>query len=132
MEKIYYNKDGWVCERYPYDIPVEDESRFIEVDEDTKSLTMSCEIHKSWRVKNNNLFIDVYEETPEIENIIFEKQEIQNWFRETDWIPNKIITGEWQTNDVRWTNYIAERKIKRARQDEIDNLEAEILFLGLE
>jgi hypothetical protein len=124
MEKIYYNKDGWVCERYPYDIPVEDENRFIEVDEDTKALTMSCETHKSWRVKNGKLFIDTYEETPIKEIIVAELESIQNWFRQTDWIPNKILTGEWQDTDHRWIEYKKERSIKRARQDEINKLEA--------
>jgi hypothetical protein len=124
MEKIYYNKDGWVCERYPYDIPVEDEKRFIEVDEDTKSLTMSCETHKSWRVKNGKLFIDTYEETPIKEILVAELESIQNWFRQTDWIPNKILTGEWQDTNPRWIEYKKERSIKRARQDEINKLES--------
>jgi hypothetical protein len=124
MEKIYYNKDGWVCERYPYDIPVEDENRFIEVDEDTKSLTMSCETHKSWRVQNGKLFIDTYEETPIKEILLAELESIQNWFRQTDWIPNKILTGEWQDTDNRWIEYKKERSIKRARQDEINKLES--------
>jgi hypothetical protein len=124
MEKIYYNKDGWVCERYPYDIPVEDENRFIEVDEDTKALTMSCETHKSWRVKKGKLFIDTYEETPIKEILVAELESIQNWFRQTDWIPNKILTGEWQDTDPRWIEYKKERSIKRARQDEINKLES--------
>jgi hypothetical protein len=124
MEKIYYNKDGWLCERYPYDIPVEDENRFIEVDEDTKSLTMSCETHKSWRVKKGKLFIDTYEETPLTELLEVELESIQNWFRQTDWIPNKILTGEWQDTDLRWIEYKKERSIKRARQDEINKLES--------
>jgi len=124
MEKIYYNKDGWVCERYPYDIPVEDENKFIEVDEDTKSLTMSCEIHKSWRVKNGKLLIDTYEETPLTELLEVELESIQNWFRQTDWIPNKILTGEWQDTNPRWIEYKKERSIKRARQDEINKLES--------
>jgi hypothetical protein len=123
MEKIYYNKDGWLCERYPYDIPVEDESRFIEVDEDTKALTMSCETHKSWRVKKGKLFIDTYEETPIKEILVAELESIQNWFRQTDWIPNKILTGEWEQTDTRWIEYKKERNIKRVRQDEINALE---------
>ena len=40
--KIYYNADGWLCERYPYDLPVDDESRFIEVDEATFHKTLGC------------------------------------------------------------------------------------------
>ena len=28
MEKIYYNNNGWVCQRYPYDLPIENENQF--------------------------------------------------------------------------------------------------------
>ncbi len=45
--------------------------------------------------------------------------EIQKWFSDNDWIVNKIVVGEWTTDDERWLNYLAERKIKRARQDEL-------------
>jgi len=48
-----------------------------------------------------------------------ELTEIKKWFASTDYIPNKIITGEWQTTDQRWIDYLSERSIKRARQDEI-------------
>jgi hypothetical protein len=46
---------------------------------------------------------------------------IQQWFIDNDWIPNKIITGEWETTDPRWIEYLSERQIKRTRQDEIKN-----------
>lgn len=45
--------------------------------------------------------------------------EIQKWFSDNDWIVNKIVVGEWTTDDERWINYLADRKIKRARQDEL-------------
>ena len=45
--------------------------------------------------------------------------EIQKWFSDNDWIVNKIVVGEWTTDDERWLNYLAERKVKRARQDEL-------------
>lgn len=47
MQKIYYNIEGWVCERYPYDIPIEDDTRFIEVEESVYHQTLGCESHKS-------------------------------------------------------------------------------------
>ena len=46
--------------------------------------------------------------------------EIQKWFSDNDWIVNKIVVGEWSTDDERWLNYLAERKVKRARQDELN------------
>ena len=45
--------------------------------------------------------------------------EIQKWFSDNDWIVNKIVVGEWTTDDKRWINYLAERKAKRTRQDEL-------------
>ena len=45
--------------------------------------------------------------------------EIQKWFSDNDWVVNKIVIGEWSTDDERWLNYLAERKAKRARQDEL-------------
>jgi hypothetical protein len=55
-----------------------------------------------------------------------ELDEIRNWFSENDWIPNKIIVGEWETTDQRWLDYLEERATKRTRQDEIVALLKEI------
>ena len=51
-----------------------------------------------------------------------ELQEIKEWFISTDWIPNKVITGEWEETDKRWITYLADRKVYRHRQDEINEL----------
>ena len=48
--------------------------------------------------------------------------EIKQWFSINDYIPNKIITNEWETTDQRWIDYLSGRTIKRNRQDEINNL----------
>lgn len=48
--------------------------------------------------------------------------EIQKWFSDNDWVVNKIVVGEWATNDERWLNYLAERKVKRKRQDELNQI----------
>lgn len=44
---------------------------------------------------------------------------IKQWFQENDWKVNKIVTGEWQETDERWTSYLEERTIKRAEQDKL-------------
>lgn len=62
MQKIFYDKDGWVCQRYPHDIPIDDETRFIEVDDDEYEKTFSCPCHFSWRVVNNLLTCEQYED----------------------------------------------------------------------
>ena len=45
--------------------------------------------------------------------------QIQYWFKKNDWKVNKIVIGEWSQDDPRWQEYLKERAIKRARQDEL-------------
>lgn len=122
MKKIYYNYEGWVCNRYPYDIPIEDEDLYIEVDDDIFQMTLSVETFKAWKVENGQLVVRQKESVPS--KVLYEQefQEIQEWFTTTDYIPNKIITGEWEQTDPRWINYKLERITKRARQDELKSL----------
>lgn len=47
---------------------------------------------------------------------------ITQWYKDHDYYPNKIITGEWLSTDQRWIDYLAERLVKRARYDEICEL----------
>jgi hypothetical protein len=122
MQKIYYNIEGWVCERYPYDIPIEDDTRFIEVEESVYQQTLGCESHKSWRVLNGNLFIDKYEEIPLKEKLIPEKEEIQNWLFQNDYIINKVFLREWPDTDSRFLEYKKQRDVNRKRLDEIEVL----------
>lgn len=81
MEKIYYNNSGWVCNRYPNDLPVDDENRFIEVDEDTLAQTLICESGKAWKVVNGKLSQEIYNKTEHDKNVVLStildlKQEI--------------------------------------------------------
>ena len=48
-----------------------------------------------------------------------ELNEIQKWFSDNDWKINKIVIGEWTTDDPRWQEYLKERTIKRKRYDEL-------------
>lgn len=48
-----------------------------------------------------------------------ELNEIRLWLKNNDWIPNKIITNEWEDTDPRWIEYLSERADKRERQDEL-------------
>ena len=82
MKKIYYDIKGWVCDRYPYDIPKSE--NFLEVDEETYQKTLTCETHKSWRVFNGNLVVEDYEEIPTQELAEIELFELENWFTEYD------------------------------------------------
>ena len=77
--KIHYNKDGWLCDRYPYDLPIYKEECHIEVDEVTWGKTFSCDSHFSWRVVDGKLVHERYEPTPEheiIEHLRTERERI--------------------------------------------------------
>lgn len=54
-----------------------------------------------------------------LRDVAVELGEIRKWFSQTDYIPNKIVVGEWPETDERWIAYKEERARKRARQDEI-------------
>jgi len=67
MKKIFFNYEGWVCERYPYDIQVDDENSFIEVSDEEFRKTFESKNNFAWRVKNNVLSMEQFEDISEIE-----------------------------------------------------------------
>ena len=64
MEKIYFNNDGWVCNRYPYNLQIENENSFIDVSQENFEKTLSSQQYFAWRVQNGSLLNERYEETP--------------------------------------------------------------------
>ena len=85
----------------------------VEVPKDYKDIEILTKfIYKNGKFVKTTKFID-------LENARIELGEIQVWLSRNDWVPNKIITGEWEATDERWLQYLEERKVKRARQDEL-------------
>lgn len=76
-------------------------------------------------IEKINVYIPYTSE--ELKNKEYQKelQEIKQWFSLNDWKVNKIVIGEWQTTDQRWLEYLEERAVKRARQDEL------LILLGM-
>lgn len=66
--------------------------------------------------------VQAYEKRTGIRQARAELEQIRLWFAQNDFIPHKIVTGEWSTSDERWKSYLKERAIKRARQDEVNNI----------
>ena len=62
---------------------------------------------------------EIPESIARLRDLGVELGEIQKWFSQTDYIPNKVVVGEWPETDERWIAYKEERTRKRARQDEI-------------
>lgn len=120
--KIYYNSDGWVCNRYPYNLEIEDENKFIEVPFGVFEQTLVSLPYKAWKVENGNLINTQYEPDPGIYAAQDELMEIENWFLQNDYKANKVMVGEWELDDPRFIAYKQERVIKRARQDELNEL----------
>lgn len=59
MATIKYNKDGWVCDRYPYDLT--DYYGEMEVTEEEFNETMQSQQYYAWRVVNGELVQEQYE-----------------------------------------------------------------------
>ena len=55
-------------------------------------------------------------------SLLHELKEIREWFASTDYIPNKVLVGEWSADDPRFTAYCEKRKQVRARRDEVMTL----------
>ena len=60
MSKIEFNSDGWVCNRFPYNFS--DVQGEMEVSQEDYEKTLSQPIYCAWRVLNNVLELQQYEE----------------------------------------------------------------------
>jgi hypothetical protein len=66
-EKVYYRKsDGYLCERYPYNIPIDESScGYLEMPVTEAERTYSCFPNMTWRYLNNELSIVNYVQSAE-------------------------------------------------------------------
>ena len=132
MEKIYYNKiSKQLCNRYPYDIPVDENCDFVEVPDEEADNTYICEIGKSWAVVDGQLtIIDVEEvqNTLEYKKLKNEARimDLQEFLNNTDYVVIKLyealITNDSSYEDLKtkYADIIEQRKAARA---EINSLE---------
>lgn len=51
-----------------------------------------------------------------------EIKQIEEWFAKTDYLPNKIVRGEWSEDDPRWIDYKKTAKAKAERLEELRKL----------
>ena len=121
MEKIYYNENGWVCNRYPYDIEITDENRYIEVDENLYEQTLYCEIGKAWRVIDGELSMQVYDENEYQKNVYQEEMNtLKQQLADMDYKTSKYADGEYTQEE--WAKIVTERKAIRERIRELEKL----------
>ena len=139
--KIFYNKQGWVCERYPNRIPIENENMFIEVDEETYNKTFSTRRWHAWRVVGNQLVNEEYTELTVEQKIEKQKYlinreiyEKKGYLSQTDYVITKINEAqaygdEEEVTDLKtqYAEILSERKECRTR---INELEEQFKALG--
>lgn len=134
MEKIYYNRDGFVCGRYPHNYPIDDENRFIEVDDDVFGETLSCQVGYIWSVVNGKpeLTLDP-DETETKKRLDIEKGNqlatLKAYLSETDYVISKLNElklddddGEYEKARAKYAEVLTKRKEARKK---INELEAE-------
>lgn len=131
MEKIYYNKDGFVCGRYPHDYPIDVEDRFIEVDRDDFDKTLSCQVGYIWAVSNGKLELVLDpDETETKKRIDIEKDNqlasLKAYLSETDYVISKLNElkldddGEYEKARSEYAEILAKRKQARKRINELE------------
>lgn len=134
MKKIFYNSNGWVCNRYPNDIPIDDENRYIEVSDEEYDESMGTATWYAWRVVSDKLINEVYTDLTEeqklekqrylIEEEIFDKK---NYLAETDYVITKINEAQALSNNDEiaqlksdYADILVKRKECRQRINELE------------
>lgn len=110
MEKINYvlNENNQIVS-YSV-IPFDESKPYIEVEDLTKIKLGYSKIIDGEFYSNEGVY-DL------IKRLRKELKEIQLWLSKNDWKVNKIVVGEWTTDDYRWKEYIKQRQEKRNRND---------------
>ena len=119
MKTIQYDKDGWVCFRYPYDLT--EVAGEIDVDEAIASKTYSCSEHYAWRVVNGEVVKERYEETPRKEEIEDRIRELKHNLENTDYQAIKYSEGRMTEQE-----YTPIGNQRQEWRDEINQLEDEL------
>lgn len=94
--KIYYKKKtGYLCGRYPYDLPIEEGDPFIEASDDEYADSLACEWGKRWAVKDEKLTQIEDTEATSSEEWKQEKKEeeissLKSYLTSTDYVVSKL------------------------------------------
>lgn len=111
MQKIYYNNDGWICDRYPTNFEISSETKYIEVSDDDYQKTFAVGGGYHWRVKNNELICDIFDQS------VLDKQELENEL-------NALL--QWFTwYDTQVIQYQRDIRLEGESQINIENLDLE-------
>lgn len=123
MERIYYNKiTGLLCNRYPTDIKIDENSAYIEVSEEIANTTYVCPCGKHWAVIDNTLQQVDYE-TEESKQLKIDNEiaKYKDYLSSTDYVISKLNElkleddGEFEKAKEEYKEVLAKRKEARER-----------------
>lgn len=123
MERIYYNKiTGLLCNRYPTDIKINENSEYIEVSEEIANTTYVCPCGKHWAVIDNTLQQVDYE-TEESKQLKIDNEiaKYKDYLSSTDYVIAKLNElkleddGEFEKAKEEYKEVLAKRKEARER-----------------
>lgn len=131
--KVYYDKEtGYLCERYPKDIEVKEDTPFIELTDEEVEETYIVEYGKFWAVRDNKLIkVDDIElqatekYKQEIKNN--EIADLKNYLDNTDYVIAKLNEAKIEDEElfeelkVKYAEILIKRKQARARINELEN-----------
>lgn len=130
--KVYYDKEtGYLCERYPKDIEVKEDTPFIELPDEEVEETYIVEYGKFWAIKDNKL---VKVDDIELQATEEYKQEIKNneiadlkrYLDNTDYVIAKLNEAKIEDEElfeelkVKYAEILTKRKQARARINELE------------
>ena len=131
--KIYYDKEtGYLCDRFPKDIEVKEDTPFIEVSEEEAHKTYCVEYGKFWAVRNNKLVkVDDVEviNSQEYKNMLKENEidSLKQYLSETDYIITKLNEAKIEDEElfnqlkIEYSDILMKRKEARTRINELEN-----------
>ena len=131
--KVYYDKEtGYLCERYPKDIEVKEDTPFIELPEEEVEETYIVEYGKFWAIKDNQLVkVDDIElqATEEYKQEIKNNEiaDLKNYLDNTDYVIAKLNEAKIEDEElfeklkVKYAEILTKRKQARARINELEN-----------
>ena len=131
--KVYYDKEtGYLCERYPKDIEVKEDTPFIELPEEEVEETYIVEYGKFWAIKDNKLVkVDDIElqATEEYKQEIKNNEiaDLKNYLDNTDYVIAKLNEAKIEDEElfeelkVKYAEILTKRKQARTRINELEN-----------
>ena len=128
MERIYYNKiTGLLCNRYPTDIKIDENSAYIEVSEEIANTPYVCPCGKHWAVIDNTLQQVDYE-TEESKQLKIDNEiaKYKDYLDSTDYVISKLNElkleddGEFEKAKEEYKEVLAKRKEARNKINELE------------